>query len=141
MEDREKLEKMVTELNQLQKQGETITQQIEQLNASLQDVTTAQEAVEGIKGAVGKETLIPVGAGCFITAELKSEDVIVGVGAEVAIKKSREETLETLKKDKEEVENLIRSLSEQLDKINQYITSKRSEVEELMQKTGVQPQQ
>lgn len=141
MEDREKLEKMVTELNQLQKQGETITQQIEQLNASLQDVTTAQEAVEGIKGAVGKETLIPIGAGCFITAELKSEDVIVGVGAEVAIKKSREETLETLKKDKEEVENLIRSLSEQLDKINQYITSKRPEVEELMQKTGVQPQQ
>lgn len=141
MEDREKLEKMVTELNQLQKQGETITQQIEQLNASLQDVTKAQEAVEGIKGAVGKETLIPIGAGCFITAELKSEDVIVGVGAEVAIKKSREETLETLKKDKEEVENLIRSLSEQLDKINQYITSKRPEVEELMQKTGVQPQQ
>lgn len=141
MEDREKLEKMVTELNQLQKQGETITQQIEQLNASLQDVTTAQEAVEGIKGAVGKETLIPIGAGCFITAELKSEDIIVGVGAEVAIKKSREETLETLKKDKEEVENLIRSLSEQLDKINQYITSKRPEVEELMQKTGVQPQQ
>lgn len=141
MEDREKLEKMVTELNQLQKQGETITQQIEQLNTSLQDVTTAQEAVEGIKGAVGKETLIPIGAGCFITAELKSEDVIVGVGAEVAIKKSREETLETLKKDKEEVENLIKTLSEQLDKINQYITSKRPEVEALMQKTGVQPQQ
>lgn len=140
MEDREKLEKMVTELNQLQKQGETITQQIEQLNTSLQDVTTAQEAVEGIKGSIGKETLIPIGAGCFITAELKSEDVIVGVGAEVAIKKSREETLETLKKDKEEVENLIKSLSEQLDKINQYITSKRPEVEKLMQKTGVQSQ-
>ena len=32
MEDRQKLEQMVTEINQLQQQGETITQQIEQLN-------------------------------------------------------------------------------------------------------------
>ncbi|RAP44869.1 MAG: prefoldin subunit alpha [Methanosphaera sp. rholeuAM6] len=138
MEDRQKLEQMVNEINQLQQQGETITQQIEQLNVSLNDVRTAQEAVKGIKGAVGKETLIPIGAGCFITTELKSEDIIVGVGSDVAIKRSREETEETLKKDQEEVENLIKTLTEQLQKINDYITQKRPEVERLMKEQGIQ---
>ncbi|AWX32383.1 prefoldin subunit alpha [Methanosphaera sp. BMS] len=133
MDDRQRLEQMVTELNQLQQQGETIAQQIEQLNVSLKDIQTAEEAVKGIEGAVGKETLIPIGAGCFITAELKSEDVLVGVGADVAIKKSREETVETLSKDKEEVQKLISSLTEQLQKINDYIAQKRPEAERLMQ--------
>ena len=138
MEDRQKLEKMVNEINQLQQQGETIAQQIEQLNVSLNDVRTAQEAVKGIKGAVGKETLIPIGAGCFITTELKSEDIIVGVGSDVAIKRSREETEETLQKDQEEVENLLKSLTEQLQKINDYIAQRRPEVERLMKEQGVQ---
>lgn len=133
MDDRQRLEQMVTELNQLQQQGETIAQQIEQLNVSLKDIQTAEEAVKGIEGAVGKETLIPIGAGCFITAELKSEDVLVGVGADVAIKKSREETVETLSKDKEEVQKLISSLTDQLQKINDYIAQKRPEAERLMQ--------
>ncbi|RAP51616.1 MAG: prefoldin subunit alpha [Methanosphaera sp. SHI613] len=133
MDDRQRLEQMVTELNQLQQQGETIAQQIEQLNVSFKDIQTAEEAVKGIEGAVGKETLIPIGAGCFITAELKSEDVLVGVGSDVAIKRSREETAETLAKDKEEVQKLISSLTEQLQKINEYIAQKRPEAERLMQ--------
>ena len=138
MEDRQKLEEMVNEINQLQQQGETISQQIEQLNVSLNDIRSAQEAVKGIEGAVGKETLIPIGAGCFITTELKSDDIIVGVGSDVAVKRSREETEETLKKDKEEVEKLIKSLTEQFQKINDYITQRRPEVERLMKEQGVQ---
>ena len=138
MEDRQKLEQMVNEINQLQQQGETITQQLEQLNISLNDIRSAETAVKGLAGSVGKETLIPVGAGCFITTELKSEDVIVGVGSDVAIKRTREETEETLKTDKEEVENLIKTLTEQLQKINDYITQKRPEVEKLMKEQGVQ---
>ena len=129
MEDRQKLEQMVTEINQLQQQGETITQQIEQLNQSLADITTAQEAVKGIKNATGK---------CFIETELKSEDIIVGVGSDVAIKRSREETEKTLQTDKEEVQKLIGSLTEQLQKINEYIAQKRPEAERLMKETGVQ---
>ena len=138
MEDRQKLEQMVTEINQLQQQGETITQQIEQLNQSLADITTAQEAVKGIKNATGKQTLVPIGAGCFIETELKSEDIIVGVGSDVAIKRSREETEKTLQTDKEEVQKLIGSLTEQLQKINENIAQKRPEAERLMKETGVQ---
>ena len=47
-------------------------------------------------------------------------------------------TEETLKTDKEEVENLIKTLTEQLQKINDYITQKRPEVEKLMKEQGVQ---
>lgn len=140
MDDRQRLEQMVTELNQLQQQGETISQQIEQLNISLKDIQSAEEAVKGIEGAVGKETLIPIGAGCFITTELKSEDIVVGVGSDVAIKRTREEAAETLKNDKEEVQKLISSLTEQLQKINDYIAQKRPEAEQLMQQQQMQQQ-
>ncbi|WP_455644711.1 prefoldin subunit alpha [Methanosphaera sp.] len=138
MDDRKRLEQMVNEINQLQQQGETITQQLEQLNISLNDIKSAEEAVKAIEGTVGKETLVPIGAGCFITTELKSEDIIMGVGAEVAIKKSREEAAETLKQDKEEVEKLVKALTEQLQQINEYIAKQRPEAERLMKETGVQ---
>ncbi|OED30112.1 prefoldin subunit alpha [Methanosphaera sp. WGK6] len=138
MDDRKRLEQMVNEINQLQQQGETITKQLEQLNISLNDIKSAEEAVKGIKGTAGKETLVPIGAGCFITTELKSEDIIMGVGAEVAIKKSREEAEKTLKQDKEEVEKLVKALTEQLQQINEYIAKQRPEAERLMKETGVQ---
>ncbi len=138
MEDQQKLQEMANELNQLQQQGESITQQMEQLNASLVDINSAMDALKGIKDAVGKETLVPIGAGCFIKTELKSEDVIVGVGSDVAIKRSREETEETLKKDKQEVEKLINTLSETLQKVNDQIAERRPEAERLMRETGVQ---
>lgn len=140
MEDRQKLEQMVTEINQLQQQQEALTQQLEQLKISLSDIQSAQDAVKAIKGSVGKETLVPIGAGCFITAEIKSDDVIVGVGSEVAIKRTAEETEETLDKDKEEVQKLITSLTEQIQKINDYVTSMRPEAERLMQQQEQQHQ-
>jgi prefoldin alpha subunit len=138
MDDRQKLEQMVAEINKLQQQGEAITQQIEQLNISLGDIRSAGEALKGIEGAVGKELLIPVGAGCFINVELKSEDIVVGVGSEVAIKKSREETVETLDKETKEVEKLIQTLTEQLTNINEYIAKQRPEAERLMKKAELQ---
>lgn len=138
MEDRQKLEQMITEINQLQQQGEAIANQIEQLNLSLTDIKSASEALKGIEDSVGKELLIPVGAGCFINAELKSEDIVVGVGAEVAVKKSREETIETLEKETKEVQDLITTLTNQLDVINKQIATQRPEAEKLMREAGLQ---
>ncbi|WP_303234809.1 prefoldin subunit alpha [Methanosphaera cuniculi] len=138
MENNKKLEQMIAELNQLQQQGEAIANQVEQLNLSLTDIKSASEALKGIEGSVGKELLIPVGAGCFINAELKSEDIIVGVGAEVAVKKSREETVEKLEKETKEVQELITTLTNQLDKINEMIATQRPEAERLMRESGLQ---
>ena len=138
MENNKKLEQMIAELNQLQQPGEAIANQVEQLNLSLTDIKSASEALKGIEGSVGKELLIPVGAGCFINAELKSEDIIVGVGAEVAVKKSREETVEKLEKETKEVQELITTLTNQLDKINEMIATQRPEAERLMRESGLQ---
>lgn len=138
MEERQKLEQMMAELNQLQQQGEAIAKQVEQLNISLTDIKSASEALKGIEGQTGKEMLIPVGAGCFINAELKSEDIVVGVGAQVAVKKTREETVETLENETQEVEELIRTLTGQLDNINQTIATQRPEAERLMREQGIQ---
>ncbi|MCI5867863.1 MAG: prefoldin subunit alpha [Methanosphaera sp.] len=141
MEDRQKLEKMVAELNQLQQQGEAIAKQLEQLNMSLADIRSATDALKGIEGKVGEEVLLPIGAGCFIDAEIKSDDVILGVGADVAIKKSAQETIETLTKETKDVESLIKSLTEQLTKINEVIAKQRPEAERLMQQAEMQQQQ
>ncbi|MCD7781585.1 MAG: prefoldin subunit alpha [Methanosphaera sp.] len=139
MESQQRIQELTAELNQLQQQGETISQQIEQLNVSLTDINNARDAVKAIKGSVGKETLVPIGAGCFVKTELKSEDVIVGVGSDVAITRSIDETTETLSKDKEEVEKLINQLTETLQTITDQIAQKRPEAEKLMKENGVQP--
>ena len=138
MEDRQRLEQLAAEIQELQQRGEVITQQIEQLNATYQNLQVTEETIKGLEGSVGKEILIPLPAGCYVKAELKSEDVIVGLGANVAVGKTNEETLETIEKDKTEVQELINTLTEQLQKINKSIEDRRPEAEMLMQKTGVQ---
>jgi prefoldin alpha subunit len=137
MDSKQELEKLITELNQLQQQSEAIKQQIEQLNLSLTDVKSAEETLHGIKDNAGKETLVPIGAGCFISTELKSDDeVIMGVGSDVAVKKSVKEAKETLKEDRQEVEKLISTFTEQLKNITEYIATKRPEAEKLMKENG-----
>ena len=56
-------------------------------------------------------------------------------------KKSAQETIETLTKETKDVESLIKSLTEQLTKINEVIAKQRPEAERLMQQAEMQQQQ
>lgn len=135
MEDRQKLEALVNELNTYQGQAEVLQQQIESLNATLTELTVALDTLDTVKGEENKETLVPIGAGSFLITELKNTDeVIIGLGAGVAVKKKIDDAKDTIAEQRKELEDLRNKLTSDLQKITEYIMKRSPEAEELMQK-------
>jgi prefoldin alpha subunit len=135
VEDRQKLEALVNELNTYQGQAEVLQQQVETLNVTITELSVAIDTLVTIKGEDNKETLVPIGAGSFLITELKNTDqVIVGLGAGVAVKKTIDDAKESINEQKKELEDLRNKMSTDLQKLTEYIMQRSPEAEELMQK-------
>lgn len=140
MEDRQRLEALMNELNTYQGQAEVIQQQIENLNASLTELTIALDTLEVVKDEKKEETLVPIGAGSFLITELKNTDeVIIGLGAGVAVKKKIADAKVTIEEQKTELEELRDKMTLDLQKISDYIRQRSPEAEALMQKVEGEP--
>ncbi len=135
MEDRKRLEAMVNEINKYQGQADVLNQQIETVKATISDLNTATETLETIKDKKDAETLVPIGAGSFIITEIKNtEEVIVGLGAGVAVKKKIDSAQESVKDQKEDLEALLNKMMDDLKKLTDVIVRKTPEAEALIQK-------
>jgi len=135
MEDRERLNQLVSQLNMYQEQADILNQQIETVKANIADFTIAQETLESIKDKKDAETLVPIGAGSFIITEIKNTDeVIVGLGAGAAVKKKIADAEESIQAQKKDLEDVSNKITEQLNKITEFIVTKTPEAEALIQK-------
>lgn len=135
MEDRKKLEQLVNQLNAYQQQAEVLQQQMEGLNVTITELTIAEETLAAIKGKDKAETLVPIGAGSFLITELKNTDeVIVGFGAGVAAKKKIGDAEESIAEQKKELEGVMKNMTDNLQKITDFIVKKSPEAEALLQK-------
>ena len=135
MEDRKRLEAMVNEINTYQGQADVLNQQIESVKATISDLNTATETLETIKDKKDAETLVPIGAGSFIITEIKNTDeVIVGLGAGVAVKKKINSAQESVKDQKKDLEALLNKMMDDLKKLTDVIVRKTPEAEALIQK-------
>ncbi len=139
-DDRKRLEELVNQLNIYQGQADILKQQIETIKANLTEISLAQETLASIKDKKDAETLVPIGAGSFIITQLKdTDDVIVGLGAGAAVKKKIDDAEKSIEEQKKELETLISRMSQDLQKISQYIMEKSPEAEQLLQKLEGSP--
>ncbi len=135
MDDRERLNQLVNELNMYQGQADILNQQMETVQANIADLTIAQETLQTIKDKKDTETLVPIGAGSFIITEIKNTDeVIVGLGAGAAVKKKITEAEKSIQEQKKDLEEVSAKITDQLNKITDFITKKTPEAEALIQK-------
>lgn len=135
MDDRQKLEQMVSEINRYKGQLDILKQQIEAVNASLSELTSAEETLNSIEGKESTETFVPIGAGSFIITEIKSTDkVIMGLGAGVAAKKSIGEAKKSISSQKKELEELMNKMSGDIQKLTDFIVRKSPEAEAMLRK-------
>ncbi|MEN6329225.1 MAG: prefoldin subunit alpha [Methanobacteriaceae archaeon] len=134
MEDRQRLEELINELNTYKAQADLLNQQIETLKVSISELAIALETLDELKGKEGVETFVPIGAGSFLITEIKNtEEIVVGVGAGAAIKKKVGDAQESIKNQKEELEGLLNRMMGDLQKISEIIVQKSPEAEELLQ--------
>lgn len=135
MEDQQKLEELVSQLNMYKQQSEMLQQQVEAVQASIAEVKILENTLDDIKDKDTIETLVPVGAGSFMNAEIKNQDkIIMSVGAGVAIAKNFEEAKKTTAEQKKELENSLDKLFENLQKITDIVAQLSPQAEQLMQK-------
>ncbi|WP_370004836.1 prefoldin subunit alpha [Methanothermobacter sp. KEPCO 2] len=135
MEDQQKLEEIVNQLNIYQSQAELIQQQMEAVRATISELEILENTLKDIQGKEGSETLVPVGAGSFIKAELKeTSEVIMSVGAGVAIKKNFEDAMKTIDSQKKELEATLQKMGENLRKITDIILKLSPQAEELLKR-------
>ncbi len=104
MEDQQRLNNLVNEINVYRQQADLIQQQIELIQASIAEVDALFATLDDIEGKDSVEAFVPVGAGSFVKGELKSTDeIIVSIGAGIAVKKDAEGAREILSGQKEEL--------------------------------------
>jgi len=141
MEDRQRLEEIINELNAYKAQAEMLNQQVETLKATIADMEIAQETLDSIKGKKSPETLVPIGAGSFLITEIKNtEEVIVGLGSGAAVKKNIDDAKESIEEQKKELDNIMQKMVSDLTQISQIITQKSPEAEALIQKIEGTPE-
>jgi prefoldin alpha subunit len=135
MEDQQKLEEIVNQLNIYKSQSEMLQQQVEAVQGSIAEIEILESTLKDVKDKNSLETLVPVGAGSFMNAEIKKTDeIIMSVGAGVAISKTVDEAKETMASQKEELKESLDKMLNNLQKISQIVAQLSPQAEALMAK-------
>jgi prefoldin alpha subunit len=133
MEDGE-LRQAMAALEAYNKQIENLGRQAQLLQATMDDLLRARETLKALKNAkAGDEVLLPIGGSSFVNVQITADTkVIVGIGSQVSVEKTIDETLEFIKSSGDEcseslgraanamssIENMANELSEALQ--NEY---------------------
>ena len=115
-----------------QYQAEAIAQQINMVKITIKDVETALTTITALKDETpGKETLVPIGFGSFVKANLVNPDtIVVGIGAGVSIEKKIDDAKSFLEKRKDELIKYYDQLNNTIAKLGQELQN----IEKMVQK-------
>ena len=139
MEDQQKLQQILSQLEAYKAQTEIFQQQIDAVQASIAEIKILESTLEDFAKKDTIETLVPIGAGSFIKAEIKNEDkVIMSLGSGVAVSKSFEEAKATAADQKKQLEDTLDKLFKDLQQITDIVGQLSPQAEAIMQKLQAQ---
>jgi len=117
MGNEEELNKIEGELQMQQTRGEAIRQQIQGMQNSSLEISTAIEALQNIKKVKG-DTLVPIGAGVFFSCQKPEFDhVVMNIGAGIMVQKKPEEALGALMERQQKISDAMKSAQQDMSEI------------------------
>jgi prefoldin alpha subunit len=130
----ETLRRLAFELQILENTAEALQSRINLITAAMNELFVANATLEGLEGGMGSASLfVPIGGGSYVKAKLESTDeVIVGVGAGIAIEKTMKEAIENVVNRRAELEKTRMSIQQQLNQVLEKIQDDRSKLQGLM---------
>ena len=132
MEDQQRLNSLLNEINAYRQQADLIQQQIEMIQASIAEVDSLFNTLEDIEGKESIEAFVPVGAGSFIKGELKSTDeIIVSIGSGLAVKKDADGAREILEGQKEDLKDSLDKMLANLQQCTDIVASLQAQAEQI----------
>ena len=128
-----------TKYIQLQLMKQQVSAFVEEKNLideKMSELVSAVNALNKLKDVEkGGEMWSPVGGSVFVRSDIKDvEQVLVSVGAGVALKKQRAEAIDILQSRLEELAKLDRNIVAELKKFSGHIESLESDVQQLAEK-------
>jgi len=136
MEDQQKLEELVNEINMYKQQAELIQNQIDLIQNSLAEVGILENTLNNLKDKKSVEAFVPLGAGSFMRGEIKKTDeVIMSIGAGVAVSKDVEGANEIITSQKKELQDNLDKMFANLQQVSDIVGKLSPQAEQLMIKT------
>ncbi len=133
MATQEDFNKLVNEINIYKQQVELIQNQIDLIRTSMAEVEALSNTLEDLKGKDSIEAFVPVGAGSFMRAELKNtDDIIISIGAGVAVKKDVEGAKEIIAAQKEDLADSLDKMLAQLQQTTDIVGQLSMQAEQMM---------
>jgi prefoldin alpha subunit len=122
------------EMRYLEQTAETLQQRISMINAAINDLTYANETLEGIeKEKENSELLIPIGGSAYMKFKLADPDkVIISLGAGVSVEKTLAEAKATINERTEELEKTMQAGQQQFQQVAERLGSSRNRVQTLL---------
>ena len=122
-----------------QQQAEALRQEMNMVQASIsscdQTIITIHELKAISTEGKSAETMVPIGFGSFVHAEIKdSEKIIVDLGAGFRAEKTAEEAIETLNRRKEQLTKIFEQMNASLTQLIQGMQAIENEFAKLQQK-------
>ncbi|MEM5778419.1 MAG: prefoldin subunit alpha [Candidatus Aenigmatarchaeota archaeon] len=128
----DELQKLVIQFQILEANLKLLQERSEIINEKIEEMQKTKLALEELKQIKLKKALIPLGSGNFILGIIENtENVIVGIGSSVAIKKKREDALKILESNLKELEESSNEITEQIAKIALELEKIQNEIEKL----------
>ena len=132
MEDQQRLNNLLNDINAYRQQAELIQQQIEMIQNSIAEVDALFNTLEDIEGKESVEAFVPVGAGSFIKGELKSTDeIIVSIGSGLAVKKDADGAREILTGQKEDLKDSLDKMLANLQQCTDIVGNLQAQAEQI----------
>ena len=134
--EEETFRRLAVELRILEGTAETLQSRINLVRAALTELRIASMTLEGIeKEKKNAPLFVPIGGGSYIKAKLESpKEVIVGIGADVAVERTMKEARKNLENRIAELEKTRNTLGQQLNDVIGKIREHRAELEEVTAK-------
>ena len=132
MEDQQRLNNLLNEINAYKQQADLIQQQIELIQTSIAEVDALSNTLDDIEGKDSVEAFVPVGAGSFIKGELKSTDeIIVSIGAGLAVKKDADGAREIIAGQKEDLKDSLDKMLANLQQVTDIVGNLQAQAEQI----------
>ena len=135
MSKEEEIQKMALQWSGLQADLQALSQKREGVLIQLYELETTKKALDDLeKITPGKDALIQIGFGNFIEGNITNTDnVVVSIGAGVALKKSRKEALDIIEKRIASMKEIAEQIAHEIEEIGNSMFALQQKIEHMQQ--------
>jgi prefoldin alpha subunit len=132
MNKKDDLQKKIVEFQILDTNLKMLQEKAGLVNQKLEDLQRTKISIEELKNVKPSKALVPLGSGNFVYGSIENcNDIIVGIGSDVAVRKKREKALEFLGSRIKDLENDMNTVLKQSSVFVMQLERVQQEIESL----------